>query len=174
MKEEIHPTYYPNALVVCACGNTWTTGSTTKEIHTDVCSNCHPFFTGEQRIVDTEGQVDRFYKKLQARKDYIEEIEAREAAKVSPERPIAELQRKLTELKDHPDDHAIDISFEEEVALIEKKIEETRRQVFLNLTPWQRVQLARHPKRPCQNPLCHRADGSRHYWLLICTLRRQV
>jgi large subunit ribosomal protein L31 len=91
MKEEIHPTYYPNALVVCACGNTWTTGSTTKEIHTDVCSNCHPFFTGEQRIVDTEGQVDRFYKKLQARKDYIEEIEAREAAKVSPERPIAEL-----------------------------------------------------------------------------------
>lgn len=92
MKEEIHPTYYPDALVVCACGNTWTTGSTMKEIHTDVCSNCHPFFTGEQRIVDTEGQVDRFYKKLQARQDYIDEVEAREAAKVSPERPIAELE----------------------------------------------------------------------------------
>lgn len=92
MKEEIHPTYYPDALVVCACGNTWTTGSTVKEIHTDVCSNCHPFFTGEQRIVDTEGQVDRFYKKLQARQDYIDEVEAREAEKVSPERPIAELE----------------------------------------------------------------------------------
>lgn len=92
MKEEIHPTYYPEALVVCACGNTWTTGSTMKEIHTDVCSNCHPFFTGEQRIVDTEGQVDRFYKKLQARQDYIDEVEAREAAKVSPERPIAEIE----------------------------------------------------------------------------------
>lgn len=92
MKEKIHPTYYPNALVTCACGNTWTTGSTIKEIHTDVCSNCHPFFTGEQRIVDTEGQVDRFYKKLQARQDYIDEVEAREAAKVSPERPIAELE----------------------------------------------------------------------------------
>jgi large subunit ribosomal protein L31 len=91
MKEGIHPTYYPDALVTCACGNTWTTGSTTKEIHTDVCSNCHPFFTGEQRIVDTEGQVDRFYKKLQARQVYIDEVEAREAAKVSPERPIAEL-----------------------------------------------------------------------------------
>ena len=91
MKEEIHPTYYPDALVICACGNTWTTGSTMKEIHTDVCSNCHPFFTGEQRIVDTEGQVDRFYKKLQARQDYIDELEARESAKVSPERPIAEL-----------------------------------------------------------------------------------
>ncbi|UCE01037.1 MAG: 50S ribosomal protein L31 [Chloroflexota bacterium] len=92
MKEEIHPTYYPDALVVCACGNTWTTGSTVKEIHTDVCSNCHPFFTGEQRIVDTEGQVDRFYKKLQARQDYIDEVEAREAAKVSPDRPISELE----------------------------------------------------------------------------------
>jgi large subunit ribosomal protein L31 len=92
MKEEIHPTYYPEALVVCACGNTWTTGSTIKEIRTDVCSNCHPFFTGEQRIVDTEGQVDRFYKKLQARQEYIDEAEAREAAKVSPERPIAELE----------------------------------------------------------------------------------
>ena len=92
MKEEIHPTYYPDALVICACGNTWRTGSTLKEIHTDVCSNCHPFFTGEQRIVDTEGQVDRFYKKLQARQDYIDELEAREAAKVSPERPITELE----------------------------------------------------------------------------------
>jgi large subunit ribosomal protein L31 len=92
MKEGIHPTYYPDAVVTCACGNTWTTGSTTKEIHTDVCSNCHPFFTGEQRIVDTEGQVDRFYKKLQARQEFIDEVEAREAAKVSPERPISELE----------------------------------------------------------------------------------
>ena len=92
MKEDIHPTYYPDALVVCACGNTWTTGSTMKEIRTDVCSNCHPFFTGEQRIVDTEGQVDRFYKKLQARQDYIDQVEAREAEKVSPERPIEELE----------------------------------------------------------------------------------
>lgn len=92
MKEEIHPTYYSDTLVVCACGNTWTTGSTIKEIHTDVCSNCHPFFTGEQRIVDTEGQVDRFYKKLQARQEFIDESEAREAEKVSPERPIAELE----------------------------------------------------------------------------------
>jgi len=91
MKEKIHPTYYPDALVTCACGNTWTTGSTIKEIRTDVCSNCHPFFTGEQRIVDTEGQVDRFYKKLQARQEYIDDVAAREAAKVSPERPIAEL-----------------------------------------------------------------------------------
>jgi large subunit ribosomal protein L31 len=92
MKEDIHPTYYPDAQVICACGNTWTTGSTRKVIHTDVCSKCHPFFTGEQRIVDTEGQVDRFYRKLQARQQYLDEQEAREAARTSLERPITELQ----------------------------------------------------------------------------------
>jgi large subunit ribosomal protein L31 len=91
MKKDIHPTYFPEAKIICACGNTWTTGSTQEEIRTDVCFKCHPFFTGEQRIVDTEGQVDRFYKKLQARQDYLSEQEAREAERVSPERPIAEL-----------------------------------------------------------------------------------
>jgi len=64
MKEKIHPQYYPEAVVRCACGNTWTTGSTLPEVRTDVCSACHPFFTGEQRIVDAEGRVDRFYRRL--------------------------------------------------------------------------------------------------------------
>jgi large subunit ribosomal protein L31 len=64
MKKNIHPQYYPNAQVICSCGNTWTTGSTQPVIRTDVCSKCHPFFTGEQRIVDTAGQVDRFMKRL--------------------------------------------------------------------------------------------------------------
>lgn len=91
MKDKIHPTYYSNAQVICACGNTWTTGSTKKVIHTDVCSKCHPFFTGEQRIVDTEGQVERFYKKVEAHRQYLEEVEAREAARTSPERPITDL-----------------------------------------------------------------------------------
>jgi large subunit ribosomal protein L31 len=91
MKKGIHPTYYTDAQVICACGNTWTTGSTRKVIRTDVCSKCHPFFTGEQRIVDTEGQVDRFYKKLEARRQYIEDIQAREAARTSLERPLAEI-----------------------------------------------------------------------------------
>jgi large subunit ribosomal protein L31 len=65
MKKDIHPKYYPNAVARCACGNTWTTGSTVPEIRTDVCSACHPFFTGEQRIVDSEGRVDRFYRRLE-------------------------------------------------------------------------------------------------------------
>lgn len=92
MKEKIHPTYYPDALVICACGNTWRTGSTRKEIRTDVCSKCHPFFTGEQRIVDTEGQVDRFFKKLQARQQYISDAEARASARTSLDRLVTELE----------------------------------------------------------------------------------
>lgn len=65
MKEGIHPNYYMDALVVCgSCGAQWRTGSTKKEIHLDICSNCHPFFTGTQRIVDTAGQVERFTKRL--------------------------------------------------------------------------------------------------------------
>jgi len=92
MKKDIHPTFYPEATVVCACGNSWTTGSTKESIRTDVCSKCHPFFTGEQRIVDTEGQVDRFYRKLQARQRYVDEQEERETAQVSLDRPILELE----------------------------------------------------------------------------------
>jgi large subunit ribosomal protein L31 len=92
MKTDIHPTYYPEAKVVCACGNSWHTGSTQELIQTDVCSACHPFYTGEQRIVDTEGQVDRFYKKLEARQQFVEEQQAKEEEKTSPELPIAELE----------------------------------------------------------------------------------
>jgi acetyl-CoA carboxylase carboxyl transferase subunit alpha len=64
------------------------------------------------------------------------------------EKPIIELQNKLEELKRHPEKHSLNVSFEEEIKLIEKKLEETRRHVFSNLNAWQRVQLARHPKRP--------------------------
>lgn len=92
MKPEIHPTYYPQATVTCACGNTWKTGSTVESIHTDVCSNCHPFYTGEQRIVDTEGQVERFYKKLQARQEFLDESESREAGTGMLDQPIADLE----------------------------------------------------------------------------------
>ncbi len=92
MKKGIHPTYYPEARVTCSCGNTWTTGSTRKEIRTEVCSKCHPFFTGQQqRIIDIEGQVDRFYKKLQARQDYVEEKKSKLAAKTSPQRSVKEI-----------------------------------------------------------------------------------
>jgi large subunit ribosomal protein L31 len=76
MKKGIHPEYYPEAKVVCSCGNTFTVGSTKKMIRTDVCSACHPFFTGEQRLVDTGGQVERFIRRLEKSEEMrAEEVE---------------------------------------------------------------------------------------------------
>ncbi len=91
MKEKIHPTWYPNAVVSCACGNTWTIGATQAEIRTDICAKCHPFYTGEQRIIDTEGQVDRFIKRLQVRDAKRQEAEERAASKTPMTLPVSEL-----------------------------------------------------------------------------------
>lgn len=66
MKAAGHPIYYPDAKVICACGNTFTTGSTKPEIHVEICAKCHPFFTGEMRFVDTLGRVERFQQKQAA------------------------------------------------------------------------------------------------------------
>lgn len=63
MKKATHPTYYADALVTCACGNTFTTGSTIKELHVEICAACHPFFTGKQKMMDAAGRVDRFKKR---------------------------------------------------------------------------------------------------------------
>ena len=60
MRPKIHPEYYNDAKVICSCGNTFTTGSTKKTLRVELCSKCHPFFTGEQKIVDTAGRVERF------------------------------------------------------------------------------------------------------------------
>ncbi len=60
MKKNTHPTYYYDAKVTCACGNTWTTGSIKKEIRTEVCSKCHPFFTGHQRQAAARGRIEKF------------------------------------------------------------------------------------------------------------------
>ena len=68
MKAEIHPAYYRDAKIVCSCGNSWTTGSTKKEFRVELCSKCHPFFTGEQRIVDTEGRVERLIRRYNLQK----------------------------------------------------------------------------------------------------------
>jgi len=91
MKEDIHPEFYPEAKVICACGNSWTVGSTQPEIRTDVCSECHPFYTGEQRMIDSGGQVERFLKKLERRKKKMAQIEQRKAKKTSPDLSIEAL-----------------------------------------------------------------------------------
>ena len=70
MKQNIHPTYFPDAQVVCSCGNTFTTGSTKKSVTVEVCYKCHPFYTGEQRFLDTKGRVEMFQKKQEAAKAY--------------------------------------------------------------------------------------------------------
>jgi len=64
MKKEIHPKYYPKAKVKCACGNAFTVGSTKPEINVEICSKCHPFYSGNEKIIDTAGRVERFKKKL--------------------------------------------------------------------------------------------------------------
>ena len=91
MRKDIHPSWHTDATIVCACGNTWKTGATVAEIRTDICSACHPFYTGEQRIVDTEGQVDRFMKRLQERDNRIREAQEREEAKTPPDLPLSDL-----------------------------------------------------------------------------------
>ena len=70
MREKIHPKYVEST-IICACGNTWQTRSTRETVHLDICSRCHPYFTGEARIVDTAGRVERFrkrYEKVQPRR----------------------------------------------------------------------------------------------------------
>lgn len=65
MKNEIHPQYYPKVQVKCSCGHTFTVGSTKPKINTEICSKCHPFYTGKDKIIDTAGRVERFKKRLQ-------------------------------------------------------------------------------------------------------------
>ena len=64
MKSEIHPKFYTDAKVICSCGNIFITGSTKQELRVELCGKCHPFYTGEQRIVDTEGRVERLRRRF--------------------------------------------------------------------------------------------------------------
>jgi large subunit ribosomal protein L31 len=99
MREGIHPNWFPEAQVTCAaCGTKWTVGSTRPTISLDICSHCHPFYTGEQRIVDTEGQVDRFMKRLEARDTGTRDTSPK--VRTAADLPIAELGlgRQYTEL----------------------------------------------------------------------------
>ncbi|MDD4988871.1 MAG: 50S ribosomal protein L31 [Candidatus Pacebacteria bacterium] len=60
MQKEIHPTYFPNAKVKCACGKTYTVGSTREAFEVEICSSCHPFYSGSEKIIDTAGRVEKF------------------------------------------------------------------------------------------------------------------
>ena len=105
MRANIHPTYYPAAKVTCSCGATWLTGSTVPEIRTDVCSTCHPFYTGEQRIVDTAGQVERFMKRLERRQSE----GARRELLARARREAEEAARKARARGDNPEAAAAEV-----------------------------------------------------------------
>ena len=71
MKANVHPQYFENAQVVCVCGNKFTTGSTVETIHIELCNKCHPFYTGEQKFVDSASRIQKFQKKQDVAKQYV-------------------------------------------------------------------------------------------------------
>ena len=84
MKQEIHPKRYDTAITCSTCGTVWNTHSTKQNLRVDICANCHPFYTGEQRIVDTAGQVDRFMRRLQSSQSQQAEAARRRDEKNKP------------------------------------------------------------------------------------------
>lgn len=97
MKANIHPTWYPEATVTCACGNTFTTGSTLPAIRVEICSKCHPLFTGQQKFVDTLGQVDKFIKKTETSK--VKQEERKKILEIRKSK-IEETKKERPSLKD--------------------------------------------------------------------------
>lgn len=82
MKAQIHPTWYPDSKITCACGNKFTVGATIPELRIEICSNCHPFYTGQMKFIDTAGRVDAFKTKLsKASKKVISKSEKRRVKK---------------------------------------------------------------------------------------------
>ena len=99
MKQGIHPKYQ-DATVTCACGNSWVTRSTRATLHVDVCSNCHPYYTGEQRIVDTAGQVERFMQRVQGAQTQPRRKKAeRREEKLEQRRRLEEMRRSEEEVE---------------------------------------------------------------------------
>lgn len=102
MKSDIHPKWYPEARVTCACGHSFTTGLTVPELRVEICSACHPFFTGEMKYVDTLGRVERFQaKQQQAQKagPYVSKKQKRAQKKAAEDRTPKTLKEMLLGLK---------------------------------------------------------------------------
>ena len=81
MQTQIHPKYFTEVTVTCTCGNSFTTGSTRESISVEICSKCHPFYTGEQKFVDAKGNVERFLKKSEDAKKFKAQLAAKKAKK---------------------------------------------------------------------------------------------
>lgn len=90
MKKEIHPTFFPEAIVTCACGNSFKVGSTKEKLEVEICSNCHPFYTGNEKILDTAGRVEKFKNRMAAKKPVAPKAKKADApAKAAPEKEEA-------------------------------------------------------------------------------------
>jgi len=96
MKKDIHPTYYPDAKVTCACGASFTVGSTAESTHVEVCSKCHPFFTGKEKMLDTAGRVDKFKIRMDAAKKFkeVKKSKGEEIKKEEKKKPVKKLVLK--------------------------------------------------------------------------------
>ena len=94
MKANIHPKYYPNAQVICVCGNRFTTGSTQEVIHVELCANCHPFYTGQQKFLDTSSLI----KKFQDRTQVASQFKSKQAKKVEEKKKAQDAPKSLREM----------------------------------------------------------------------------
>jgi len=99
MKDGIHPKYYPNAKVTCTCGNTFTVGSTLPKVSVEICSNCHPFFTGAMKFVDTQGRVEKFQAKQAQAQQYLQKKKVKKTTKEKEERRPQTLKEMLADVK---------------------------------------------------------------------------
>ena len=99
MKTAIHPKWFSEAKVICACGNTFTTGATMPEIRVEVCSSCHPFYTGQMKFLDTAGRVDAFRAKMKGTIKHVSKTEKRKAKKLKKLQEEAERPESLSELR---------------------------------------------------------------------------
>jgi len=97
MKKNIHPKYYADAKIICACGNVIEAGSTTQEMKVEICSACHPFYTGKKKMLDTTGRVDRF--KKMAEKAAVKKADAKPGKKERPVKTKAEIKKVVSKKK---------------------------------------------------------------------------
>ncbi|MBI1863827.1 50S ribosomal protein L31 [Candidatus Woesebacteria bacterium] len=99
MKAAIHPKYYEETKVTCACGATYNFGSTMPELKVEICANCHPFYTGQMKFIDTKGRVEAFRIKQKNAKKVVSKTERRNAKKVQKRRFEESLPETLSELR---------------------------------------------------------------------------
>lgn len=103
MKTTIHPNWHTDCVVTCSCGNTFTTGSIESELKVDICSKCHPFFTGEMRFVDEQGRVEKFQQKLNSAAKWQASNKAKAKDKASKAQAGKTLKEMLSEVKTAPE-----------------------------------------------------------------------